>query len=93
MIAMIAPPLATFADELYQRLPDELTYVAANWEQELLCPLGYERHDQSLVAHALRLLVQEGRITRSSVRRSGGYHVTRRNQYPRPRRVTICKIT
>jgi len=97
MIAMAAPAgtaqFAALADELYEQLPDELIYVAENWEQELLVALGYERRDQSDIAHALRLLVGQGRITKSSVRRGGGYHASRRRDYPRPRKVTITKIT
>lgn len=97
MIAM-APPTADeklqlVADELYERLPDVLQYIAANWFEEFLEPLGYTRSDQSDVSHALRLLCKQGRIKKESVwtKLKSGYHGRRREDYVRPREILIEK--
>ena len=82
-----------FADELYGRLPSSFTYVAENWEDELLKPHGYRRSDQSRVAEALHLLVKQGRITRDTVYPASGYGARRRSMCEKPRRVTVTKVS
>lgn len=83
-----------FAEELYERLPDELVYVAAEWEEWLLKPYGYEKRDQSRVAHAIHYLRRIGKVSRESVWPSGVRPVNyRRATCPRPRRVRIKKLS
>lgn len=97
MIAMASPSvkenLQVFADDLYDRLPDVLQYIAQDWFEELLEPLGYDRSDQSDVSHALILLCEQGRIKKESVstKLKSGYHGRRREDYVRPREVLITK--
>jgi len=94
MIAMLAPSeeqaLAMFDDDLYARLPDELTYERRDWLRGLLQPLGFCVNDQSDVFHSLHRLRESGRIKiEKGSREGGGYH--RRRTEPRPRKATIRK--
>ena len=86
------------AEDLYGRLSKKLgkggkmTYVAEDWLEGLLKPLGYERTHQSTVSHALKLLGEQGLVRRSSVRTTRGYQASRRRDYPRPREVDITVL-
>lgn len=81
-----------FADELYDRLPDSLTYIAQNWNEELLKPHGFKRSDQSRVSDAIKLLVAQGRVIRGTVYPMSGYAARRRDMCERPRKVVITKV-
>lgn len=94
-VVAVEPVITDFAEEVYDRLADMVgrggtfTYVAEEWLEQLLRPLGYERSDQSRVTIALKALGEAGLVKRASVRALRGYHADRRCDWPKPRKVDI----
>ena len=85
-----------FVEDLYDRLHrhaegrgESFTYVAREFEEQLLAALGYESHEQDRVTRAIKWLAACGRISRASVRTADGRTFTKRRDYPQPRRVEI----
>lgn len=92
---MEARTVSDFAADLYDRLIDTLVdsedmykYIAAEWYDKLLEPLGYERSDQDAVSKALVELDRADMVHCEAVKVAGGYQA-RRHETAKPRTVRI----
>lgn len=99
VMATESPEVEVFVEDLYDRLHrhsggrgESFIYVAEQWWEELLEPLGYERCDQSAVFKGLKILKDSRRIRSASVKGPRVHDYKRRSNYPRPRRVEITVL-
>lgn len=88
---MTLSAVAMIDEDLYERLPDELVYVASEWE-DLLSKLGYPPSAQAMVFASLKRMKKEGRIVMHSVRPNEGRLAARREYWSKPRRRRIAKV-